>query len=133
MDYNTQDKIYEFNLQFGYCESINKMFLLNPHELIIILFSSTSTECFLFNLISNEIDYDYKNFGSNIIDLKKVKLNNFGESILEIGRNYIYLYYYDKNINKRIKEEIPKEKSPKKLNKTIEENIIDIDLSSLFQ
>ena len=118
MDFFTLQVIYIYS---SYSDSnITSMLFLNYYKLFILKDSYIT----LINLITNECEYNNNLFNKfhTAIELKKLKLKNFGECILEISNfkdynklsNYIGLFYFNKNVNN---EKIKKIKNILKLEK----------------
>ena len=129
IDFFNHQKMYKYNLRTtGYGYGIVSMFLMN-YKIFIIRVSDDFGNWFAIysiNLITDEEeknDKTFNKFNNSAYELKKVKLKNFGECILELPedltwKNNIGLFYFNKNVNKDTNEHIKKIKNFEK--KTID-------------
>ena len=121
IDFFTHEKIYKYNYKNYYCTPNYCMLLMNYN--IFIMYNASdlgncSNEIETINLITDEQEVEIKTFYRDNryspYQLKKIKLKNFGECLLDFPKeqnnheNKIGLFYFNKNVNKDIYEEIQK-------------------------
>ena len=125
IDFFSHEKIYRYELSTtGYGNDMNQMFLMNYKLFISYSRDDMGFSCdkYSINLITDEQngqDYTFDKELYRISDkvyiykLKKIKLKNFGECILGLPEDLhlktnIVLFYFNKNANKNINENIKK-------------------------